>query len=125
MFERVGQVYSEDAVPQLPRLRPQQFSFWLFWSAKLSVKGLITAVRSRETRVLEKLPEVWWGLSPRCGELRAELARIERSLWRVARWTEACGHSDPLNGQVGLASGPISNPRIMKRRRPSQLGKWR
>ena len=27
------------------------------------------------------------------------------------------------SGQVGLAYGPISNPRIMKRSSPSQLGK--
>jgi hypothetical protein len=62
--------------------------------------------------------------------------------WRVGRgfldWSARCGGLARLAGrvwahvfwqvrsdQVGLAYGPISNPRIMKRSSPSQLGKCR
>ena len=68
--------------------------------------------------------------------------RLEEASWRVERGfpdrSARCGGPARLagrvwahvswqvrSGQVGLAYGPISNPRIMKRSSPSQLGKCR
>jgi hypothetical protein len=50
----------------------------------------------------------------RCGGL----ARLAGRVWAHVSWPVR-------SGQVGLAYGPISNPRIMKRSSPSQLGKCR
>ena len=50
--------------------------------------------------------------SARCGGL----ARLAGRVWAHVSW-------QVRSGQVGLAYGPISNPRIMKRSSPAQLGK--
>src|ERR1035441_10041044 len=52
--------------------------------------------------------------SARCGGP----ARLADRVWAHLSW-------QVRSGQVGLAYGPISNPRIMKRSSPSQLGKCR
>jgi hypothetical protein len=43
-------------------------------------------------------------------------ARLAGRIWAHVSW-------EVRSGQVGLAYGPISNPRIMKRSSPSQLEK--
>lgn len=44
--------------------------------------------------------------------------RLASRVWAHVSWPVR-------SAQVGLAYGPISNPRIMKRSSPSQLGKYR